>query len=121
MGLVLLASAVEYWSTRLLSSAGLRIANDLRIAVLSRLQRQSLRFHGAHRVGDLTARVTSDVSYTQDMIVQLLAVLVPNMLLILGMIFVMLALAPPSTLLALVAPPPMAFAIHRARMRLRIA
>jgi ATP-binding cassette, subfamily B, bacterial len=121
MLLVVLATAVTYWSTRLLSSAGLRIANDLRISVLSRLQRQSLRFHGTHRVGDLTARVTSDVSYTQDMIVQLLAVLVPNLLLIVGMIVVMLALDPTFTLLALIATPPMCYAIHRARTRLRLA
>lgn len=121
VALVALSSVVTYWSSRLLSSAGLHIANDLRIAVLARLQRQSLRFHGTHRVGDLTSRVTSDVAYTQDMIVQLLAVLVPNVLLVVGMFAVMLTLDPAFTALALLATPPLVYSTHRARTRLRIA
>ena len=102
----------------LLSSAGLRIAYDLKISVLSRLQRQSLRFHGKHRVGDLTARVTSDVSATQDMLVQVLSTLLPNVLLVIGMFTVMLWIDPVFTSLALLAVPPLIFATHRARMRL---
>ena len=77
VALVLLAGVADYWATRLLAAAGLHVANDLRLSVLARLQRQSLRFHGKHRVGDLTARVTSDVAYTQDMLVQVLATLLP--------------------------------------------
>jgi len=43
-----LSSVVTYWAARLLSAAGLQIAN-VRVSVLSRLNRQSLRFHGRHR------------------------------------------------------------------------
>jgi ATP-binding cassette subfamily B protein len=121
IALVALAALVSYWATRLLSSAGLHIANDLRVGVLARLQRQSLRYHATHRVGDLTARVTSDVAYTQDMLVQILATLVPNLLLVLGMFFVMMALDPAFTLLAFLATPPLALATHRSRRRLRTA
>jgi ATP-binding cassette, subfamily B, bacterial len=118
IALVMLGSLADYWASRLLSSAGLRIANDLRISVLSRLQRQSLRFHGTHRVGDLTARVTSDVSATQDMLVQVLSTLLPNVLLVIGMFTVMLWIDPAFTALAVLAAPPLVFATHRSRMRL---
>lgn len=121
VALVMLASLANYWASRLLSSAGLRIAYDLRVSVLSRLQRQSLRFHGKHRVGDLTARVTSDVAYTQDMLVQILSTLLPNVLLVAGMFIVMLWVDPVFTALAVLAAPPLVIATHRSRMRLRTA
>ena len=121
IAIVVLGSYVNYWASRLLSAAGLHIANDLRVSVLERLQRQSLRFHSAHRVGDLSARVTSDVAYTQDMIVQILSTLLPSLVLVLGMFVVMLTLDPLFTLLAIVATPPLAWATHRSRLSLRTA
>ena len=78
VALVLAGAVVDYFASRLLSAAGLHIANALRVAVLDRLQRLSLRYHAPARVGDLVARVTSDVSYTQDMFVQVLATLLPE-------------------------------------------
>jgi ATP-binding cassette subfamily B protein len=121
IGLVMLGSLADYWASRLLSSAGLRIAYDLRISVLSRLQRQSLRFHGTHRVGDLTARVTSDVTATQEMLVQILSTLLANVLVVIGMFTVMLWIDPVFTALAVLAAPPLIIATHQSRMRLRTA
>lgn len=121
VGLVLLASFADYWATRLLAAAGLHVANDLRLSVLSRLQRQSLRFHGQHRVGDLTARVTSDVAYTQDMLVQILSTLLPSTVLVVGMFAVMVSIDPVFTLLALASTPPLFWATHRSRKQLRQA
>jgi ATP-binding cassette, subfamily B, bacterial len=118
---VVLAGYADYWATRLLSAAGLHVANDLRLSVLARLQRQSLRFHGKHRVGDLTARVTSDVAYTQDMLVQMLATLLPASVLVVGMFVVMLSIDPVFTLLALASTPPLIWATNRARKQLRQA
>jgi ATP-binding cassette, subfamily B, bacterial len=121
VALVLLAGFADYWATRLLSAAGLHVANDLRLSVLARLQRQSLRFHGKHRVGDLTARVTSDVAYTQDMLVQVLATLLPASALVIGMFVVMVTLDPVFTALALLSTPPLIWATRRARKELRTA
>ncbi len=121
VGLVLIGALVDYLASRLLSASGLHIANALRVTVLDRLQRLSLRYHGKARVGDLVARVTSDVSYTQDMFVEVLATLLPSVLLVIGMFAVMLALDPTFTLLALLATPPLALATHRSRLRLRQA
>lgn len=119
--LISLGALVDYWATRLLSGSGLNIANDLRVAVLDRLQRLSLRYHSSQRVGDLVARVTSDVSYTQDMFVQVLATLLPSLLLLAGMFAVMMVVDPWFTLLALVATPPLVLATHRSRSQLRVA
>ena len=121
VALVLLAGFADYWATRLLAAAGLHVANDLRLSVLARLQRQSLRFHGKHRVGDLTTRVTSDVAYTQDMLVQVLATLLPATALVIGMFIVMVTLDPVFTALALLSTPPLIWATRRARKELRTA
>jgi len=121
IALIAMASIADYAATRILSGTGLRIADDLRVAVLSRLQRQSLGFHSRHRVGDLAARVTNDVAYTQEMLVQVLATLVPNALLVVGMFVVMLLVDPLFTLLALLSVPPLVFATHRSRLQLREA
>ena len=119
--LVAIGSVVSYWSMRLLSAAGLNIGSDLRERVMAHLQRLSLRFHGDHRVGDLSARVTSDVDNSQEMLVQVLATLFPNVLLVVGMFVVMMFLDPVFTLLALASTVPLVIATHRSRSRLREA
>ena len=119
--LVAIGSVVSYWSMRLLSAAGLNVGSDLRERVMAHLQRLSLRFHGDHRVGDLSARVTSDVDNSQEMLVQVLATLFPNVLLVVGMFVVMMFLDPVFTLLALTSTVPLVIATHRSRSRLREA
>ena len=115
----ILAAIVDYWSTRLLSSAGLRMAADVRVEVYSHLQRQSLAFHAGQRVGDLTSRVTSDVDRMQDLLVQTLAVRIPNSMLALGMGTVMLVLDPTFALIAFTATPLMAIVIYRSTRALK--
>ena len=117
----ILAAIVDYWSTRLLSSAGLRMAADVRVEVYAHLQRQSLAFHAGQRVGDLTTRVTSDVDRMQDLLVQTLAVLIPNSMLALGMGTVMLVLDPTFALIAFTATPLMAIIIFRSTRALKSA
>ncbi len=116
-----LAAVVDYWSTRLLSATGLRMAADVRVEVYTHLQRQSLAFHAGQRVGDLTARVTSDVDRMQDLLVQILSVLVPNAMLVLGMGTVMLVLDPAFALVAFTATPVMAVVIFRSTRALKHA
>ncbi|MDH4146668.1 MAG: ABC transporter ATP-binding protein/permease [Acidimicrobiia bacterium] len=116
-----LGALVNYWSSRLLAASGLHIANDLRVRVLDHLQRQSLRYHGDRRVGDLVSRVTSEVERTQDMLVQTLATLFPNLLLLVGMFVVMLLVDPVFTLLCLLASIPLIASTHRSRRQLRLA
>jgi ATP-binding cassette, subfamily B, bacterial len=121
VALAAFGAVVDYWASRLLSSAGLHIAADLRIQVLAQLQRLSLRYHSSQRVGDLTARVTSDVAATQDMVVQVLATLLPSLALVIGMFTVMLTIDPVFTGLALLVTPVLALLTHRSRQDLRLA
>jgi ABC-type multidrug transport system fused ATPase/permease subunit len=122
LALIVATGAVfDYWSTRLLSSAGLHVANDMRGRAFAHLHRMSLGYHKRHQVGDLTARVTADVDFTQDMLVQVLANLFPNLLLVVGMFVVMLTVDPFLTLLSLMTTPLLALAVHRSKRTLRQA
>ena len=122
LALIVTAGAIfDYWSTRLLSSAGLHVANDMRGRAFAHLHRMSLGYHKQHQVGDLTARVTADVDFTQDMLVQVLANLFPNLLLVVGMFVVMLTVDPFLTLLSLMTTPLLALAVHRSKRTLRQA
>ncbi|HEX4980989.1 MAG TPA: ABC transporter ATP-binding protein, partial [Ilumatobacteraceae bacterium] len=121
MCLVASTALLDYWSTRVLAAAGLHLGNDLRATAFSHLQRLSLRFHGDRQVGDLSARVTGDADRTQDMVVQTLAVLLPNALLMVGMFVVMAMIDPWFTVLALVATPVLAFTVFRSTTELKRA
>ncbi len=115
------SALVNYWSTRLLASSGLYVADDLRAATFAHLQRQSLRYHGHNRIGDLSARITSDVERAQDMLVQTLATAIPNGLLVVGMFAVMFVLDVRFTLLALALAPLLAILVHRSTVKMKAA
>jgi ATP-binding cassette subfamily B protein len=118
---VAVSSAGDYWATRLMSGTGERIGNDIREALFSHLQRLSLRFHREHPVGDLSARLTSDVDRVQDSLVQVLSVFLPNALMVIGMVAVMVAVDPPVALLTLATLPLLALTVHRASMQMKAA
>jgi ATP-binding cassette, subfamily B, bacterial len=119
--IVAVGALLDYWSTRLLSSAGLHVANDMRSRAFTHLHRLSLGYHKQHQVGDLSTRVTADVDHTQDMLVQMLANLFPNLLLVVGMFVVMLTVAPFLTLLSLMTTPLLGLAVYRSKRTLRQA
>ena len=119
--LVAASSASDYWATRLMSGTGERIGNDIREALFSHLQRLSLRYHREHPVGDLSARLTSDVDRVQDSLVQMLSVFLPNALVVIGMVAVMVAVDPTFAVLSLATLPLLAMTVHRASMRMKAA
>jgi ABC-type multidrug transport system fused ATPase/permease subunit len=121
LGIVAVGALADYGATRMLSSVGQRVGNDLRQDVFAHLQRLSLRFHGRARVGDLTSRATSDSDRVQDTLVQTLAVLVPNALLVAGMVIVMFAVDPTFTLFALAGAPLLAYVVVSGTRRLKAA
>lgn len=112
VALVGLSALADFASTRLMDGTGQRIGNDIRAATFAHLQRLSLRFHHRQTVGDLTSRVTGDVDRLQDLMVQGLAVLVPNVLLVVGMLAVMFVVDPVFALLAMVVTPLMVWSIY---------
>ncbi|MGD9792076.1 MAG: ABC transporter ATP-binding protein [Acidimicrobiia bacterium] len=121
VAIVSIGALLDYWSTRLLSASGLHIATELRSDVFEQLNRLSLRFHQTHRVGDLSTRVTADVDRSQDLLIQILAVLLPNALLMIGMIAVMFWIDPMLAVMALITTPLLVIAVQRSTSELRRA
>lgn len=119
---IVLASAIaDYWSTWYMAGTGERIAVDLRQGVFAHLQRLSLRYHGQHSVGELSSRVMGDVDRVQELLIQLLAVLIPNSLLMMGMLAVMIGVDPIFTVFALASTPLMVLLTWRSTRELKRA
>jgi ABC-type multidrug transport system fused ATPase/permease subunit len=116
-----LSALTDYWSTSLMAGTGERLGNDIRESLFAHLQALSLRYHGEHQVGDLASRVSGDVDRIQDMMVQTLAILVPNILLIGGMVTVMFLVDPVFAALCLGAFPFLAVAVYRSTLHLKQA
>jgi subfamily B ATP-binding cassette protein MsbA len=101
LAIVIVSAVADYLGTVVLDGVGERTTADLRSQVFAHLQRQSLAFHDRQRVGDLTTRVTADVDYVQDMLVAVLSVLIPNLVLLGGIVTVMFLVQPMFALLSL--------------------
>jgi ABC-type multidrug transport system fused ATPase/permease subunit len=101
LALTIINATADYLSTYVLDGIGQRLMADLRNAIFAHLQRQSLHYHDRQRVGDLTTRITSDVSQVQDMLVTSLSVLIPNVTVLLGIVVVMFVVDAEFALLAL--------------------
>ena len=116
-----LSALTDYWSTTLMAGTGERLGNDIRESLFAHLQALSLRYHGEHQVGDLASRVSGDVDRIQDMMVQTLAILLPNILLIGGMVTVMFLVDPAFAALSLGAFPFLALTVYRSTVQLKQA
>jgi ABC-type multidrug transport system fused ATPase/permease subunit len=119
--LVALSGLLDYLSTYLSDATAERVGADLRQSLMDRLVGLSLRFHDRNRSGDLVSRVTGDVSRVQDALVALLAVLVPELLTLAGMLVIMLLLDSVLALAALAVVPLLAVVVVRRRRRVRDA
>jgi ABC-type multidrug transport system fused ATPase/permease subunit len=116
-----LSALTDYWSTTLMAGTGERLGNDIRESLFEHLQALSLRYHGENKVGDLASRVSGDVDRIQDMMVQTLAILLPNILLIGGMVTVMFVVDPVFAALCLAAFPFLALTVFRSTLQLKQA
>jgi ABC-type multidrug transport system fused ATPase/permease subunit len=79
-----------YSYTRSLGDIARHLAFTLRRDLFAHLQRLSLRFHDGQRTGDLTARLTGDITSLQELFASGLSLLAANGLLLVGMVIVML-------------------------------
>ena len=105
VAIVVVNAMSDYLSSYVLDAIGQRVMADLRTAVFTHLQRQSLQFHDRQRVGDLMTRITSDVVEVQNMLVTSLSVLIPNVTVLTGIVIVMFVVDPAFALLALAISP----------------
>jgi ATP-binding cassette, subfamily B, bacterial len=101
IAIILLGAVADFFGTYLMDSSGERLVSDVREAMFARMQRLSLRFHSTQRTGDLMSRVMGDIGRVQDMLVQSFSILVPNVVLLVGMMVVMFLIDWSFTLIAL--------------------
>ena len=120
-GVILIAGSgvVGYFSAYLIGAAAERVGADVRSTAFARLQHQSLRFHDRHRTGDLVARLTSDVSRTQDVLVSWFQTLIPELLAVCGMLAVLFVLDLQMAFAGLAVIPLLAIQIMASRRRIK--
>jgi ABC-type multidrug transport system fused ATPase/permease subunit len=69
LGVVIVGQIISAASNFWMNVAGMRILHILRMALYDHFQRLPLSYYDSRRVGDLTSRVTGDVSQLEHMIV----------------------------------------------------
>jgi ATP-binding cassette, subfamily B, bacterial len=103
----------------LTASIGQRTVYQLRVQIFDHIQRLSIAFHKQTRVGDLAARLTSDIQSIQDLVSSGLNNLITNTLTIVG-VLVIVAVVDWRFALLMVGATPLLFFVagsYRARIR----
>jgi ATP-binding cassette, subfamily B, bacterial len=90
--LALISAGSTYIGMRLLATTGQCVIFDLRKALFSHLQQLTPAFYDQQRLGSLMTRMTSDIQSIQDMLVTALPMLLFNVMLVIGMLFVLLVI-----------------------------
>jgi ATP-binding cassette subfamily B protein len=116
-----LRALADYVNTIGFALVGNRVLAEVRAELYCHLQCLSLAFHDRARNGDLTARLSTDISVLTDVTVTALLPLLGNMLVMLGMIGVMLWLNWQLTLIAVATLPLFWFATVHLGWRIREA
>jgi ATP-binding cassette subfamily B protein len=105
----------------LTASIGQRTVYQLRVQIFDHIQRLSISFHKQTRVGDLAARLTSDIQSIQDLVSSGLSNLITNTLSIVGVLVVVAVVDWRFALLMLGATPLLLFVAGSYRTRIRQA
>ncbi len=105
----------------LTASIGQRVLYELRIQVFDHIQSLSISFHKNSRVGDLTARLTSDIQAIQDLVSSGLNSLITNSMSVVGVLVIVAVVDWRFALLMLGATPLMFFVAGTYRKRIRQA
>ncbi len=76
----------SYGQTYLMSFVGYRLITDLRNQTYQHLQRLSLSFYKRKRTGEIMSRVVTDVNVLQEIVVESVAKMILNLLIIAGVL-----------------------------------
>ena len=105
LGVFVVQAFFNFVQSYLLAYVGERVVADLRVQVFQHLQSLSLRFFSDRRVGEITSRVTSDVTVIQQTTTINIAVLLQNVISFAGGLGLMIYLSYKLTLLTMVVVP----------------
>ncbi len=92
IGIFLLQAAFSFLQSYLLAFIGERIVYDLRTSLYAHLQKLSLDFYAARRVGDLVSRLSSDVTQMRSVLTTSITTLLSQVLTLIGSIAIVLTL-----------------------------
>ena len=93
LGVFIVQMIFNFTQSYLITYVGERAIADLRIEVYTHLQRLSLTFFNDRRVGELTSRVTNDVTLIQSVTTNSIASLLQNIITFVGSFVLMLQLS----------------------------
>ena len=119
--LTLANAMAHYFGARLLNGVGERVMASIRSEVFTHLQRLSLSFHDKQRLGDLVTRATTDIDYVRAMIISMLAVLVPNILILAFITTICVVVDPGFAMIALAVSPVLFATVLMYRPRIKAA
>ncbi len=92
VGIFLFQATFSFLQSYMLAYIGERIVYDLRTSLYGHLQRLSLDFYAARRVGDLVSRLSSDVTQMRTMLTTNITMLLSQVLTLTGSIIIVLTL-----------------------------
>jgi ATP-binding cassette subfamily B protein len=108
IAVVVLDGVFSYRYTVLVATAGHRIVYSIRRKLFAHIQRLSLQFHDKKPIGELVTNITNDINMLREMLVESMMTSVSEVLVLVGMPFVMLAVDPLLTLVSLIVLPALA-------------
>lgn len=121
VGVSIVSALLNFGQTYQLSYVGERLVADLRRRVFTHLQNLSLTFYENQRVGDLTSRVSNDVTVLQTGITGNLFGVIQQVITLMGGLVLMIAFEPRLLLLILILIPPLIFIARFLGRRLEAA
>ncbi len=118
-GLFALQAVLGFSGTYLMEWTGERVVTDLRRTVYEHLHRLGLRFFSDTRTGEITSRLTNDVSKVQSIATSDLAEVLRLTLMLVGSVALMLVLNWRLSLLIFAVVPPVAWAVRWVGQKVR--
>lgn len=110
LGVFVLQALFNFTQSYLLSYVGERVMADLRVQTYVHIQRMSLRFFSDRHVGEITSRVTNDVTTIQNVVTVNIATFLQNLITFAGGLAFMVFLNGRLTLLTMTVVPGMLLA-----------
>lgn len=119
--IALIDALFTFFGGLLTASIGQRVVYQLRVEVFDHIQRLSISFHKGSRVGDLSARLTSDIQAIQDLVSSGVNSLITNSLSVVGVLVIVALVDLRFALLMMGATPLMFLVAGTYRKRIRQA
>ena len=104
----LIYAVASYLQTYLVGWVGQRALQDLRLQLFSHLQRLSIGFYSRNRAGVIISRITNDVEALDQLVEDGLATLIQSGLTLIGVVVILVVLAPHLALLTFLVLPVLA-------------